>query len=198
MNDKDDKVEALLQKYNIPNPRCGAYVGDGWVPLVDQLFADMIALGWDRDLHQLKEKFGGLRVYIGVSSASVKERIRVAEEVAARTCDECGAPGEILESPRGWWTCWCKGCYAKSLTKYIEECKVDLAETLVSIEKNKKTISDAFWSSTISAVITGDQADLTSLEKAQKNLSRDTSCAQEMQKDIDACEKYLKEIQPDE
>lgn len=83
------------------------YTGDsgwvraGWIPILDRLAEDLIALGWDRVLAQVKEKFGGLRFYIGTGStplpAAIRERIerRIAWAMAEslRTCEQCGAPG---------------------------------------------------------------------------------------------------------
>jgi hypothetical protein len=43
------------------------YVRKGWIPILDRLAEDLIALGWDRTLDQVKQKFGGLRFYIGSS-----------------------------------------------------------------------------------------------------------------------------------
>jgi hypothetical protein len=43
------------------------YVRNGWIPILDRLAEDLIALGWDRTLDQVKQKFGGLRFYIGSS-----------------------------------------------------------------------------------------------------------------------------------
>lgn len=87
-------MEVLLTKYDIKDPVCGAGVGDGWLPLVERLIVNLIALGWDRDCHQIKEKFGGLRFYIGAGSAAVHDAIQAAEDESFRTCEECGAPGK--------------------------------------------------------------------------------------------------------
>lgn len=97
MIDNPDSIEALLKKYGIDPPPCGAGVGNGWMPLVERLIADLIALGWDRDCHQIKEKFGGLRFYTGQLSEACTRRILAAEEESERTCEVCGAPGRMTE-----------------------------------------------------------------------------------------------------
>lgn len=110
-------ISDLLAKYDISTPRCGAHCGDGWVPLIESLIIDLIALGWDKKLSQVKEKFGGLRFYIdesGLSRATmevVTERIREAEDKSMTVCETCGEPG----SPHGsyWLKTVCPECSGK-------------------------------------------------------------------------------------
>jgi hypothetical protein len=83
-------------------------VGDGWVPILDRLAHDLVEMGWDRDLHQTKEKFGTLRFYIGAETEEMSDRIRVAEEESARTCEVCGAPGSLRTI--GWHKTLCDAC----------------------------------------------------------------------------------------
>ena len=42
---------------------------------------------------QVKEKLGGLRLYMHNSTMEIEEAIHEAEEEAARTCETCGNPG---------------------------------------------------------------------------------------------------------
>lgn len=86
-------------------------VGDGWVPILDRLATDLIALGWDRDLHQVKEKFGGLRFYIGASTDEIDKRIKQAEAECWKTCEDCGNPGKRRGG--GWIRVLCEGCEKK-------------------------------------------------------------------------------------
>ena len=44
---------------------------------------------------QIKEKFGGLRFYVGQTSEEQQAYIRFASAMASRTCEVCGNPGEI-------------------------------------------------------------------------------------------------------
>ena len=95
-----DHTQILLDKYGISPPPCGAQVGPGWVPLLERLIMDLIALGWDRDCHQVKEKFGGLRFYTGPVSEACFQRIREAESESMRTCTVCGGPAD--PEKMGW------------------------------------------------------------------------------------------------
>ena len=67
-------------------------VGPGWMAILDRLAADLLELGWDRRLAQVKEKFGELRFYVCSGTEAMRQRISQAEEESLRTCETCGAP----------------------------------------------------------------------------------------------------------
>lgn len=85
-----------------------AQVGPGWHGILAVLLADLEKLGWNGEIHQVKEKFGGLRFYIGGGSDEIYERIGKAEWDSLETCENCGAPGEP-EGP-GWIRTLCRTC----------------------------------------------------------------------------------------
>lgn len=84
-------------------------VGRGWTPLVTRLVYDLLALGWNGTVYQVKEKFGGLRFYIGTGSAAISARIDAAEEESFKTCEDCGEPG-TLHTERNWLRTLCSAC----------------------------------------------------------------------------------------
>lgn len=58
---------------------------------------------------QIKEKFGGLRVYTNfIPSPELRGAISVAEITSYTVCEFCGAPGE--ERPGGWVKTLCDSC----------------------------------------------------------------------------------------
>lgn len=68
--------------------------GEGWDDIVDRLMTRLFEQGWDGDVHQSKEKFGGLRFYIGdYPDIEEEDPIASAEEESFRTCEVCGEPG---------------------------------------------------------------------------------------------------------
>lgn len=89
-------------------------VGSGWKRLVENLVSDLFGLGWDGQLYQIKEKFGGLRFYIGEGSDEIHEAIKAAEDLAYRTCETTGEPGEA-RSFGGWIKVASDGVYNKYL-----------------------------------------------------------------------------------
>jgi hypothetical protein len=68
-------------------------VGPGWHPIIDRLAADLLKLGWDGKVLQVKEKFGSLRFYIDQKTDVFHDRIFIATAESSRTCEICGTPG---------------------------------------------------------------------------------------------------------
>lgn len=81
-------------------------VGKGWRPIVERLYN--LCVEYNVDVHQVKEKFGGLRFYTGGAPPEFHEAVRVAENESYRTCENCGNPGK----PRGggWIKTLCDDC----------------------------------------------------------------------------------------
>ncbi|QHN16573.1 hypothetical protein [Gordonia amarae] len=97
----------------------------GWYPIVIQLDHDLAAIDPDYELHQVKEKLGGLRYYFGVSegvSESDHQRmralVRAAEERCEVACELCGEPGVPHTTPHGWLRTLCSSCAATSEKGY--------------------------------------------------------------------------------
>jgi hypothetical protein len=86
-------------------------VGLGWLPILDKLAEDLIALGWDRSVAQIKEKFGGLRFYIDDGTDAMYARIKQAEKECDETCEYCGQPGKARGG--GWIKTLCATCDEK-------------------------------------------------------------------------------------
>lgn len=84
----------------------------GWYPLIKDLIVDLIKLGWDKEVCQVKEKFGGLRFYINAGNNKIFERIQEAEEKSYNICEITGKPGE-LRTEIGWYRTLCDEEYEK-------------------------------------------------------------------------------------
>lgn len=57
---------------------------------------------------QIKEKFGGLRIYYSGGDDYVRGVINMAEEISYSTCEVCGNKGQ--PNKKGWITTLCDGC----------------------------------------------------------------------------------------
>lgn len=110
----------LLKKYDISYPPCGFEVGPGWYDLLDKLFETMISMGWDKNLRQVKEKFGSLRVYVGKTDSGIYNLINKTEKQSEKICETCGAPG-IIRAPedRYWLRCSCDSCFIKIINRKL-------------------------------------------------------------------------------
>ncbi len=99
-------------------------IDSGWYQLIHDLIAELILTDWDRDIHQIKEKFGGLRFYIGAASQEVHDIISRYEELSYLTCETCGETGELRKD-----TGWRGGMWYKTLCdKHYQELKAERKE----------------------------------------------------------------------
>lgn len=99
----------------------------GWYPIVVELDEQLSRIAPDYAVHQVKEKFGGLRYYYSLNQGQAEEgderaaraeRLsRLAEQVvsqaerqAAKTCETCGAEGVLCRTPGRWYKTLCPDC----------------------------------------------------------------------------------------
>ena len=92
---------------------------DGWQHIAKQVEAVLLAEGMD--VRQMKEKFGGLRVYYNLPFEweelteegwndkvnQIETLINIADYVCQRTCMTCGEAG-TQEVYRGWVSVFCE------------------------------------------------------------------------------------------
>ena len=83
--------------------------GDGWNQLIKDLIESLVAMGWDRKITQVKEKFGGLRFYTSSVTSEMREVIFLAEQMSFTICERCGEPGK-LRCAHAWELTLCDKC----------------------------------------------------------------------------------------
>lgn len=83
------------------------HVGPGWESIVQRAVDSLERSGVN--IFQVKEKFGGLRIYTDRWDEEVGQVISDAEKVCAETCEECGKPGQ-LRNHSGWLKTQCDDC----------------------------------------------------------------------------------------
>ena len=95
----------------------GLECGDGWYEIIDKLCASIQAhvdeLGCDQVVaKQVKEKFGGLRFYVGGADDVVYQAIGAAEEQSFKVCEDCGLKEGVTTSSQGgyWIRSLCVNC----------------------------------------------------------------------------------------
>jgi len=89
----------------------GFECGEGWYLILKNLFEAISKLDLPEsfEILQVKEKFGGLRVYTNSSTDEVDALIDKAEEESLITCEVCGAFAK--PSTRGGWVkTICENC----------------------------------------------------------------------------------------
>jgi hypothetical protein len=94
-------------------------VRKGWRPLVFKLIKDLIGMGWDRKILQVKEKYGGLRFYVDGVTDAMYELIEQAERLSYHTCEACGKSGKTRGT--GWIVTLCDKCFEEEYGKDYDE-----------------------------------------------------------------------------
>jgi hypothetical protein len=91
-------------------------VSQGWNQLIKDLISDLIKMGWNKEIIQVKEKFGTLRFYINEGTDDIHRRIAKAEIESATICEATGKPGK-LRTDLGWHRTLCDEEYDKIKNK---------------------------------------------------------------------------------
>jgi hypothetical protein len=86
-------------------PYIGLECSEGWYGVILDTFKKISAIvlreeRTDFRIVQVKEKFGGLRIYCNYFTHKIDEVITEAEEKAKKTCEICGSPGTLRKE--GW------------------------------------------------------------------------------------------------
>ena len=141
----DILVSRLPRLFRSPRPRVSSYLSAGWLDLVSSALHDVDGLlagasAYDLfEIHQIKEKFGRLRIYWSLERegelaltvhpetktrlrstpldpselfVAIRERIDAAERETGSVCELCGAAASHSSSG-GWHSTLCDSCRAK-------------------------------------------------------------------------------------
>lgn len=112
MSTKMEAFDAFLEENKVTVSIGGDYVGPGWWPLLRCVFLALKSSGWDGQAAQIKEKFGGLRIYIDGLAPQYDAIVDAAESVSASVCECCGRSGQ-RRSSSGWLKTRCEDCIDK-------------------------------------------------------------------------------------
>jgi hypothetical protein len=84
----------------------------GWNSIIKKLIEDLIKIGWDKQICQVKEKFGQLCFYTNSLPDGGFDLIRQAEKDSICTCEMCGFPGK-RRTDLSWIKTLCEDHYTK-------------------------------------------------------------------------------------
>lgn len=147
MNDKHTKDLTDKYPWITPTDGFGIGVGDGWYGLLDCLCGNIdSAIKYENkcvenyrkdpegftwkpaskpynypEVHQIKEKFGGLRFYCATPSGTryeLRGMLQLAESMSFRICDVCGNQGEARKG--SWIRTLCDSCEKKDKKKWAK------------------------------------------------------------------------------
>ena len=111
------KTYKWMTRNDIPTPYNLFYIecGEGWNKILNTLFKKINNIlkrdNFDFALLQVKEKYGGLRIYVSSATDEIYKLIDKAESESFKTCEICGKKGKIYDN--GWVKTRCKECKKK-------------------------------------------------------------------------------------
>lgn len=84
--------------------------GEGWLELIKNCIDECISAGWDKQICQIKEKWGGLRFYINLGTDEIFDIISKYENLSYKTCENCGSINNVTTGGKGWVRSLCENC----------------------------------------------------------------------------------------
>jgi len=82
-----------------------ASVGKGWADLIHRVFDKLETIPEYVVIHQVKEKFGGLRVYCDPYLEHFEKFLIEIEKKSFTICETCGKSGQLRDG--GWYRTLC-------------------------------------------------------------------------------------------
>ena len=105
----------------------GIECGEGWKGLYQPIIDYISEYNKNNDdkieIHQIKEKFGGLRIYLSRYTDELRQMIDDAEDESYNTCEVCG---KYIKKPiveHHWIYPMCRKCFRKGEEKKEEVLK---------------------------------------------------------------------------
>lgn len=84
-----------------------AAVGKGWEHLVRAVYNARTGLGIPVGIIQVKERYGGLRIYTEYFVGELESIIRRVGYESLKICEECGGPGTLASGSNGEYKTRC-------------------------------------------------------------------------------------------
>jgi hypothetical protein len=81
----------------------------GWDSLIFNLIKELVNVGWNKEICQVKEKWGGLRFYTNGLTDKQSYIINKYEKLSYDTCESCGSTEHIGQTD-GWVSTLCINC----------------------------------------------------------------------------------------
>lgn len=144
-----DNEEVFWQpEEGTPYESFGAECESGWAklyqPLIDYVNAynKLHSPGSSIEIHQIKEKFGGLRFYWAadnVSTDTIDEFRKMVEDAEAQSwtvCEECGSEEEVGTLHIGWFYTRCRECARKIVEGIGEDGKWKIGGKIYTMDKD--------------------------------------------------------------
>ena len=105
--------------------------GKGWWPLIEKVAAAIDSFNAAHpdspvEVTQIKQKFGGLRIYHYNAPEDIRQLIGEAIEASWHTCERCGVTEGVTTNPEGYRLTLCPECRRQSGQRQISKRKIRL------------------------------------------------------------------------
>ncbi|MGN6693760.1 MAG: hypothetical protein ACTHN0_06245 [Aquihabitans sp.] len=126
----------------------GLSVDPGWLPVIARLHLDLVAIDPTYEVHQVKEKIGGLRYHFAASAdlppskeRAMRRLVGQAAHECSHRCQACGRMAWCGESS-GWFAVLCERCRRRSTRSWTDT----IDETRVWEVVAERCAEDEVWS----------------------------------------------------
>jgi hypothetical protein len=116
-----------LHKSPIVNRR-NFSISNGWLGPLQRLFEVLISLGWDKNFLQVKQKFGGMSIFLDNIPENGYQFIIDTEKESFKICEVCGEPGD-QHKINNWVYCLCETHRGEQSLVLFENQKYFMVET---------------------------------------------------------------------
>lgn len=105
-------AERLIEEFpELFSEAFDANVPEGWYEIARQCCDGIVRIDPAARVYQLKEKFGGIRMYMNAVSPPVHTMTDALEHQSFHTCQECGNQPASPHSTNNYWVkTLCDGC----------------------------------------------------------------------------------------
>lgn len=112
------------------NQKFDGDVEKGWNWIVQPLIA--LCNHHDVVILQIKEKFGGLRFYVGAAPEWIHDLIHAVELASYSLCEKCGKEGKT-RGDIGWWKTLCDDHYKERAADYEKRIRANPVSQLYEV-----------------------------------------------------------------
>lgn len=84
-------------------------IKDGWYNLLKETIDELIYNGWDKEVFQVKQKYGSLAMYI-VGDKNLQKIVQDTAKKSATICEYCSDLATYYKTQSGWMVVSCDKC----------------------------------------------------------------------------------------
>ena len=109
--------------------------GKGWWPMIEKVASAIDSYNAAHpdslvEVTQIKQKFGGLRIYHYNAPEDIRQLIDEAVAASWHTCEKCGSTADVTTNPEGYRLTLCPDCRKKNKPRVITKRRIVIRRRL--------------------------------------------------------------------